>query len=98
MRRAIIPILLLSGCATEAVHTPQQARAIGLASVCAETHVKLDPNEELPTNWTVDRVGDRWHVWLPTPPNAKEPPGTSLKGAWIEAKDGKVVRCEERRL
>lgn len=86
--------LLVAGCASEAVRTPQQAKDIALSSVCAKPQVKLDPDEKMPTQWVVARKDDRWHVWLPQDPSARFPNAAALKGAWINAKDGKIIYCE----
>ena len=89
--------LLLAACASEAVHTPAQARDIAQASVCAKVQNKLDDGEKMPTEWVVERKEDRWHVFLPQDPSARFHDAAALKGAWINAKDGKVVLCEVSR-
>jgi hypothetical protein len=86
--------LLVAGCATEAVRTPQQAKNIALSSVCAKAQVALDPNETMPTEWLAERRGDRWYVWLPSGPGARFPVERGHKGAWVNAKDGKILYCE----
>ena len=57
--------LLVAGCSTTAVRTPEQAKDIALASECARAEITLDPNEKMPTEWVAERRGDRWYVWLP---------------------------------
>jgi hypothetical protein len=88
--------LLVAGCATGAVRTPEQAKAIALSSVCAQRQVNLAPHETMPTGWVAERKGDRWYVSLPFGPGAQY--SGIIKyghmGAWIDAKDGKVLSCE----
>jgi hypothetical protein len=94
-RNGVIALgLLVAGCATEAVRTPQQAKDIALSSVCAKAQNKLDPGEKMPTEWVALRKDDRWHVFLPQDPSARFPNAAALKGAWINAKDGKIIFCE----
>jgi hypothetical protein len=94
-RRGVIALsVLVAGCATEAVRTPQQAENIALSSVCAKPQIKLDTDEKMPTAWVVERKDDRWHVFLPQDPSARFPNAAALKGAWINAKDGKIIYCE----
>jgi hypothetical protein len=89
--------LLVAGCATEAVRTPQQAKNIALSSPCAKLKVVLDPNETMPTEWLAERRGDRWYVWLPNGLGARFPEEFGHMGAWINAKDGKLLYCERGR-
>jgi hypothetical protein len=97
---AIAAALLLAGCGTEtlgAVRTPQQAMAVALSSECAAAHANLMPGETKPGAWTAARVGTRWHVWLsPDPDGPDRSKGAWMKGAWIDAKDGRVDHCELR--
>jgi hypothetical protein len=93
--------LVLAGCASEAVSTPDQARAIALASVCAQHKPILAPNEQMPAQWLAERRGDRWFVWLPFGQGAQLPGGNGQfpykyghMGAWVNAKDGKILYCE----
>ena len=93
--------LVLAGCASEAVSTPDQARTIALASPCARMHPVLSDNETLPTAWLAERRGDKWYAWLPYGPGAVIKGGRGQftdefghMGAWINAKDGKVLSCE----
>jgi hypothetical protein len=88
--------LLVAGCASQVVRTPEQAKAIALASACARADVALDPGETILTEWRVERRDDRWYVWLPQGPGTKLPRGTALRSAWIDAKDGKVAYCDGR--
>ena len=94
---AITTALLLAACASEAVRTPLQAKDIALASVCAKAQNKLDDGEKMPTEWVVERKDDRWHVFLPQDPSARFHNAAALKGAWINAKDGKILYCEVSR-
>jgi len=94
-RKGLIALgLLVAGCASEAVRTPEQARSIALSSVCAKGEIVLDPNETAPTEWLAERRGDRWYAWLPSGPGAQYPVARGHKGAWINAKDGKLLYCE----
>jgi hypothetical protein len=97
MNRTILGLgLLVAGCATEAVRTPEQAESIARSSVCAQREVSPVPNETLPTSWLAKRKGDSWYAWLPFGPGAQYP-GISKyghMGAWINAKDGKIISCE----
>ena len=92
--------LLLAGCGTaapEMIRTPQQAMAIALASECAAAHVNLMQGEIMPTEWVAERTGERWHVWLPPDPNGPDTSkGAWVKGAWLDAKDGRIDHCELR--
>jgi hypothetical protein len=102
MNRALLALgLLLAGCASQAVSTPDQARAIALASPCARMHPVLSANETLPTAWLAERRGDKWYAWLPYGPGAEIKGGRGQltdqfghMGAWIDARDGKVLSCE----
>jgi hypothetical protein len=100
-RGVIAACLLVAGCAGEAVRTPEQARTIALASVCMKHKLVLAPNEETPTEWLAERKGDRWYVWLPYGPGAQLPGGNGQfpstyghMGAWVNARDGKLLYCE----
>jgi hypothetical protein len=88
--------LLVTGCATEAVRTPEQARTIALSSVCATREIKLVAHETMPPGWLAERKGDRWYVWLPLGPGAEYAGITKYghMGTWIDARDGKVLACE----
>jgi hypothetical protein len=93
--------LLVAGCAGETVSTPEQAKTIALASPCAKAHPVLSANETMPTQWLAERRGDRWYAWLPYGPGAQIKGGRGQftdrfghMGAWIDARDGKVVSCE----
>ena len=92
----IIIALLLADCATDAVRTPAQAKDIALASVCAKRQAILVTNETTPTEWLAERRGDRWYAWLPFGPGAQYSGVAQYghMGAWIDAKDGKVLSCE----
>jgi hypothetical protein len=95
--RGIIALsLLVAGCATETVRTPEQAKGIALASVCAKRQVILATNETMPTEWVAERRGDKWYAWLPFGPGAQYSGVTKYghMGAWINAKDGRIVSCE----
>jgi hypothetical protein len=97
IRKGLIAIsLLVAGCATDVVRTPEQAKAIALASGCASAAVALDPDETMPTEWLVERKGEQWFVWLPPGPGSRAPHGHPLKGAGINAKDGKIAYCDGR--
>lgn len=97
---AVAIALLLAGCSTPApvaVRTPQQAIAIALASECATAAVHLMPGEQMPTAWTAQRAGSKWHVWLPPAPGSPDTTkGAWLKGAWINAADGQIDHCQLR--
>jgi len=95
----VVLVLLLAGCASEAVRTPERAKDIALSSVCAKRQVKLDPGETMPTAWLAERRGDRWFAWLPLGPGAQYRGVVQYghMGAWINAKDGKVLSCEAGR-
>jgi hypothetical protein len=94
-RKGIVALsLLAAGCATEAVRTPQQAKAIALSSVCARLQVVLDAGETMPTEWRAERRDARWYVWLPSGPGARLPMERGHMGAWIDATSGKVLYCE----
>ena len=88
--------LLVAGCATRGVRTPEQAKAIALSSVCAQRHASLMPNEVMPTEWVAERKGDRWYVSLPFGTGARYAGIFKYghMGAWINAKDGKLISCE----
>ncbi len=92
----MVVCLAVAGCASEAVTTPEQAKAIALASGCASAEVALDPNETMPTDWHVERKGDQWFVWLPPGPGSRAPNGHPLKGAGIYASTGKIAYCDGR--
>ena len=98
MNRGIIAAcLLVAGCASEVVRTPEQAKAIALSSGCAKAEVALDVHETMPTEWLAERKGDQWYVWLPHAPSGSiSPAGRALKSAWINAKDGKIAYCDGR--
>ena len=94
-------LLLLSGCATSGVQSPERARGIALASPCAKMTPILAPNEQAPTQWLAERRGERWYAWLPYGPgaqlrggNGQLPAQFGHMGAWIDPKDGKVLACE----
>lgn len=93
--------LLVSGCAGEAVRTPEQARTIALSSACAKLKPALAPNETMPMEWLAERRGDKWYAWLPYGAGAQLPGGMGRFpdryghfGAWISPKDGTVLYCE----
>jgi hypothetical protein len=88
--------LLVASCTTGAVNTPEQAKAIALSSVCAQRQVNLAPHETMPTSWVAERKGDRWYVSLPFGPGAQYSGIDKYghMGAWIDAKDGKILSCE----
>lgn len=92
----IAACLLVAGCATDVVRTPEQAKAIALSSVCAQRQARLVPNETMPTEWVAERRGDRWYAWLPLGQGAEYPGITQYghMGAWINPKDGKLLGCE----
>jgi hypothetical protein len=95
MRRGFVAtLLLLAGCTTSRVGTPEQATAIALASPCSKLAVDLDPGETMPTQWRAARRGDKWVAWLPTGPGAKFDSEYGHMGAWIDARTGKVLYCE----
>jgi len=73
-----------------------QARNIALASVCAKRQALLVTNEAMPTEWVAERRGDRWYAWLPFGPGAQYSGVAQYghMGAWINAKDGKILYCE----
>jgi len=56
----------------------------------------LAPNEQMPTEWLAERRGDRWYVWLPFGTGAQYRGIIKYghMGAWINAKDGKLLYCE----
>ena len=94
-------LLLLAGCATGGVNTPEQARTIALASPCAKLTPVLAPSEQPPTGWLAERRGERWYAWLPYGPgaqlrggNGQFPAQFGHMGAWIDPKTGKVLACE----
>jgi hypothetical protein len=89
-------LFALAGCATDTVHTPDQAKAIALSSVCAQRTVILAPKETMPKEWRAERRGDRWYAWLPFGPGAQWAGFTEYghMGAWISPKDGKILACE----
>jgi hypothetical protein len=91
--------LLAAGCAAQAVRTPDQARTIALSSVCAQRIASAAPHETMPSEWLAERRGDRWYAWLPFGPDAQLAGITEYghMGAWINAKDGKVLACEAGR-
>ena len=99
---AVAVALLLAGCSTEApdaVRTQQQAVTIALSSECAAAPVNLMRGETMPTEWVAARAKDKWHVWLPPDPDGPDKSkGAWLKGAWIDARDGRVDHCELRIL
>jgi len=96
MSAVTVIALLLAGCAVEAVRTPAQAKDIALASVCAKRQAILVTNETMPAGWVAERRGDRWFAWLPFGPGAQYSGVAQYghMGAWINAKDGKVLSCE----
>ncbi len=89
-------LLFLAGCATGAVRTPEQAKDIARSSACMKREPVLAPNEQMPTEWLAERRGDRWYVWLPFGPGAQYRGIIKYghMGAWINAKDGKLLYCE----
>jgi|SRR5579859_2454149 len=95
-RGLLILTLLVSGCATEAVRTPDQAKDIARSSACMKREPVLAPNEQMPTEWLAERRGDRWYVWLPFGKGAQYRGIIKYghMGAWINAKDGKLLYCE----
>lgn len=103
MNRAclIAATLLVAGCTTQMVRTPEQAKAIALSTVCAQVDPVLAAGEEMPTQWRAERRGeDRWYAWLPYGPgaqllpDARHPIVYGHMGAWINARDGKLLYCE----
>jgi hypothetical protein len=93
--------LLVAGCATDGVRTPEQARTIALSSPCAKMTPIFAPNEQTPTAWLAERRGDKWYAWLPYGPGAQLRGGNGQfpgqyghMGAWIDPRDGKIVSCE----
>jgi hypothetical protein len=54
-KRLIAISLLVAGCSTEAVRTPEQAKDIALSSPCAKAEVNLSPGEKMPAEWAVER-------------------------------------------
>ena len=99
---AIAVCLLVASCATDAVRTPEQAKAIALSTICAQYDPVLAPGEEMPTEWRAERRGDdRWYAWLPYGPgaqliaNVRHPFVYGHMGAWINARDGKLLYCEQ---
>ena len=103
--RQLLAICLLglaaAGCAGEAVRTPDQARKIALVSPCTKLRPILAPNETMPTEWSAERRGGKWYVWLPYGPgaqlrggNGQYPAQFGHMGAWIEPKSGKILACE----
>ena len=96
LKWAVAISLVVAGCATEAVRTPGQAKDIALSSVCAHREANLLPNETPPTEWVAERKGDRWYVSLPFGPGAQYRGVFEYghMGAWIGAKDGKLLSCE----
>ena len=88
--------LLIVGCAMDSVRTPEQAKAIALSSVCAQRLAKPAPKETMPTEWLAERRGDRWYAWLPFGQDAELAGITQYghMGAWISARDGKILACE----
>ena len=102
-RKGIIAVsLLVAGCATDAVRTPEQAKTIALSTICAQYDPVLAPGEEMPTDWRAERRGDdRWYAWLPYGPgaqlrggNGQYPAQFGHMGAWIDPKTGKILACE----
>jgi hypothetical protein len=96
-RQGLIALsLLVAGCATEAVRTPEQAKDIAGSSACMKRQPVLAPDETMPTEWLAERRGDRWYVWLPFGPGAQYRGIIKYghMGAWINAKDGKLLYCE----
>jgi hypothetical protein len=94
-------LLMVAGCATGGVRTPEQARTIALSSPCAKLTPVLAPNEQTPTEWLAERRGERWYAWLPYGPgaqlrggNGQFPAQFGHMGAWIDPKDGKILSCE----
>jgi hypothetical protein len=94
-------LLLLSGCATGDVRSPEQVRTIALSSPCAKMTPILAPGEQASTEWLAERRGERWYAWLPYGPgaqlrggNGQFPAQFGHMGAWIDPKDGKVLACE----
>lgn len=103
MKRVCLVALGLLGasCAKQAVHTPEQAKTIALATICAQYDPVLAPGEQMPTEWQAERRSeDRWYAWLPYGPGAQILPGAlhpivyGHMGAWINAKDGRLLYCE----
>ena len=95
LRRSVIALCsLTAGCASDAVTTSEQARTIALASPCAKAPVVLDPGETMPAEWLAEKRGDRWYAWLPSGPGSILPVARGHMGAWINARDGKVLYCE----
>jgi hypothetical protein len=93
--------LLIAGCSTQGVRTPEQARVIALSSPCAKLKPSWAPNEEMPAEWLAERRGDRWYAWLPYGPgaqlrggNGQFPAQFGHMGAWIDPRDGKILSCE----
>jgi hypothetical protein len=93
--------LLMVGCATQDVRTPEQARIIALSSPCAKMKPIWAPNERPPTEWLAERRGDRWYAWLPYGSgaqlrggNGQFPAQFGHMGAWIDPKNGKILACE----
>jgi hypothetical protein len=98
---ALGALLMLAGCATGGVQSPEQARTIALLSPCAQMKPVLAPNEQPPTQWLAERRGERWYAWLPYGPgaqlrggNGQFPAQFGHMGAWIDPKDGTVLACE----
>lgn len=93
--------LLTLGCALDGVRTPDQARAIALASPCARMKPIWAANEQVQSEWRAERRGDRWYAWLPYGPgaqlrggNGQYPTQFGHMGAWIDPKSGKILACE----
>ena len=93
--------LLTVGCAMDGVRTPEQARAIALASPCAQMKPIWATNEKIQTKWRAERRGERWYAWLPYGPgaqlrggNGQYPAQFGHMGAWIDPKSGKILACE----
>ena len=89
-------LTLLAACAGDAVRTPEQAKTIALASVCAQRIANPVANEIVPSEWSAERRGDRWYAWLPIGSGATYAGITKYghMGAWIDPKTGKIVACE----
>jgi hypothetical protein len=97
VRRAIITLALFAtSCATGEVRTPEQAKNIALSSVCLKREPVMAPNERKPTGILAERRGDRWYVWMPFGQGAEYNGITKYghMGAWIGAKEGKLLYCE----
>jgi hypothetical protein len=101
--RCILTILCLvvAGCASSGVRTPEQARTIALSSPCAQMKPIIAPGEQPVTEWQAEKRGERWYAWLPYGPGAQLRGGNGQytaqfghMGAWIDPATGKVLSCE----